>query len=108
MILIKLILSSLIIVGATEAGKRSGKLGGLLLSLPLTSILALSWSWWETRDAEKTAQMTTETLWFIVPSLVLFLALPVLIRRGMGFPWAMTLSVIFTLGSYVLFFKLRA
>ncbi len=108
MILIKLILSSLIIVGVTEVGKRSGKLGGLLLSLPLTSILALTWSWFETRDVEKTAQMTTETLWFIVPSLVLFLALPLLIRRGVGFPLAMTLSVIATLGSYALFFKLRA
>ncbi len=107
MILIKLILSSLIIVGVTELGKRSGKAGGLLLSLPLTSILALSWSWWESRDAEKTAQLTTETLWFILPSLVLFLALPAMIRRGLGFPWAMTLSVILTMGSYVLFFRLR-
>jgi hypothetical protein len=107
MILIKLFLSSLIIVGVTEVSKRSGKLGGLLLSLPLTSIVALSWTWWENRDAEKTAQITTETLWFILPSLVLFLSLPVLIRRGLGFPWAMTLSVILTLGSYVLFFKLK-
>ena len=107
MILIKLILSSLIIVGVTELGKRSGKAGALLLSLPLTSILALSWSWWESRDAEKTAQLTTETLWFILPSLVLFLALPTMIRRGLGFPLAMTLSVILTLGSYVLFFRLR-
>ncbi len=107
MILIKLFLSSLIIVGVTEVSKRSGKLGGLLLSLPLTSIVALSWTWWESRDAEKTAQITTETLWFILPSLVLFLSLPVLIRRGLGFPWAMTLSVILTLGSYVLFFKLK-
>jgi hypothetical protein len=107
MIFVKILLSSLMIVGVTELGKRSGKAGGLLLSLPLTSILALTWFWWESRDTEKTAQMTLETLWFILPSLVLFLALPVMLRRGMGFPWAMTLSVIATLGSYVLFFRLR-
>ncbi len=107
MIFVKILLSSLMIVGVTELGKRSGKAGGLLLSLPLTSILALTWFWWESRDTEKTAQMTLETLWFILPSLVLFLALPVMLRRGMGFPWAMILSVIATLGSYVLFFRLR-
>ncbi len=107
MIFVKILLSSLMIVGVTELGKRSGKAGGLLLSLPLTSILALTWFWWESRDTEKTAQMTLETLWFILPSLVLFLALPVMLRRGMGFPRAMTLSVIATLGSYVLFFRLR-
>jgi hypothetical protein len=107
MILIKLLLSSLMIVTVTEVGKRSGKVGALLLSLPLTSILALSWFWWESRDAEKTAQMTTETLWFIIPSLVLFFTLPALIRKGVDFPWAMTLSVMMTLGSYVLFFKLK-
>jgi hypothetical protein len=103
---IKLLISGLLIALATESAKRSGKVGGLILSLPLTSILALCWIWWESREPEKVARMTLDTLWFILPSLVLFVTLPLLLRKGIPFGWAMTLSVACTMGSYALFFKL--
>jgi hypothetical protein len=106
-VVIKFLLSGALLAVASELGKRSGKLGGLILSLPLTSILALTWLWWETRDGEKVAEMTTETFWFILPSLPLFFLLPPLLRRGVPFPWAMALCVIFTLGTYALFYRVR-
>ena len=107
MMVIKFLLSGALLATASELGKRSGKLGGLILSLPLTSILALTWLWWETRDAEKVAGMATETLWFLLPSLPLFFLLPPLLRKGMSFPVAMTLCITVTMGSYALFYRVR-
>lgn len=106
--LLKIFTSGVLIWLSSEIGKRSGTLGGLLLSLPLTSIIALSWLWGETKNPEKVASMTIETFWFILPSLVLFLSLPLLLRKGVGFPWSMTLSVVATLISYALFFRIRS
>jgi hypothetical protein len=106
--LLKILTGGTLIWLSTEVGKRSGPLAGLILSLPLTSMIALSWLWFETRNPEKVASMTIETFWFILPSLVLFLLLPILMRKGVIFPWAMALSVIATLLSYWLFFRIRS
>ena len=105
--LLKFALGGALIAAATEFAKRSGKIGGLILSLPLTSIFAIMIFWLETRSAEKTASMTEETLWFIAPSLTLFVIFPFLLRRGMGFPLAFTIGILSTAASYAFLFKIR-
>ena len=105
--ILKILVSGVLIWLSSEIGKRSGKLGGLILSLPLTSIIAISWLWFETKDTTKVSSLATETLVFILPSLVLFFALPVLISRSVPFILAMGISIVITLVAYALFFKLR-
>jgi hypothetical protein len=58
-----------------------------LASLPLTSILAMIWLWRDTRDVGRIADQTQATLLFIIPSLPMFLAIPMMLRRGAPF-WA--------------------
>jgi uncharacterized membrane protein (GlpM family) len=107
MAVIKVLLGGIIIWLVSELGKRSGKVGGLVLSLPVTSIVALLWLWFETHDSSKVADVSKETLVFIIPSLIFFIALPILLQRSINFYVSFALAVSFTLGSYFIFYKFR-
>jgi hypothetical protein len=98
--LIKLFLSAAVIVAVTEVSKRSSLVGGLLASLPLTSLLAMVWLYVDTRDAAKVRALSTSILWLVLPSLVLFLVLPLLLKRGVHFYASVGLAMLAMLGSY--------
>ena len=56
---IKVLLSAGVIVLASELAKRSTLLGALIVSLPLVSVLAMSWLYVETGDARRVASLST-------------------------------------------------
>lgn len=85
--LIKVLISALLIAAVSEIARRSSLLGALLASLPVTSLLAFMWLYRETGDTEKVAALSADIFWLVLPSLVLFLLLPVLLRQGWNF-WA--------------------
>lgn len=97
---IKLVLSALIIAAASELGKRSTVAGAILVSLPLSSILALSWLYAETKDAARVSSMATWIFWALIPSLILFLSLPALLKRGWGYWPALGASCAATAAGY--------
>lgn len=84
-LIFKVLLSALVIVAVSEIAKRSTMVGALIASLPLTSILAMVWLYEDTRDAARVAKLSSEILWLVVPSLLLFAVLPILMRRGVAF-----------------------
>lgn len=100
--LIKIIVSATLVVAVSEIAKRSSMWGGLLASLPLVSLLALGWLYYETRDTLKVAALARSTLWFVLPSLVFFLVLPVLLRSGRAFATSMSLAAGATAACYAL------
>jgi hypothetical protein len=102
--IIKAGLSGLIAAAVAEIARRYPGWGGLVASLPLTSLLAMIWLWRDTGDAEQVAALTSGIFWFILPSLALFLVLPWLLRSGLGFWLAMGLSVAGTLALYAVWF----
>ena len=99
-LVIKTLLSAVIIVAISELGRRSSLLGALLASLPLTSLLAFLWLYRDTHDTAKIAALSTSIFWLVLPSLVLFLALPALLRRGVHFPAALALATVAMLAAY--------
>lgn len=80
-VLLKAVLSGAIVAAASELARRSSLLAAVLISLPLTSILALVWLYRDTRDAGEAASLSWSILWVIVPSLVFFVVLPLGLRR---------------------------
>jgi hypothetical protein len=60
--------------------------------------------WRDTGDAGRVAELSQSTIWFILPSLPLFIALPVLLRSGVGFWASMALVVAGTMALYALMF----
>ena len=89
---LKLVLSAVIIAGASELAKRSTTAGALLISLPLSSMLALTWLYVETKDAPRVAAMSSGIFWAVFPSLLFLFTLPALLKRGWGYWSAMAAS----------------
>ena len=81
-LLIKALLSGLIVAAVSEVARRYPGWGGLLASLPLTSLLAMIWLYRDTADPERVAELSVSTIWFLVPSVPLFIALPILARSS--------------------------
>lgn len=97
---IKVLLTSVLVVAVSEAAKRSTFFGALIASLPLTSILAMVWLYVDTGDTEKIARLSHGVFWLVLPSLVLFLSLPILLRAGLGFYASLGSSIALTIGAY--------
>jgi hypothetical protein len=105
---LKTIVSALIIVAITEVAKRSTVIGALIASLPLTSLLAFIWLYTETHDTARISSLSLEVFWLVIPSLALFLALPLLIRIGWGFWISLLAAISLTAACYAaLFWLLR-
>jgi len=98
--LVKVLISALLIAGASELGKRSTIAGAILVSLPLTSLLAMLWLWHDTRDPLRLADFSLDILWLVIPSLALFVVLALLLRAGAGFWLSMIAAIAATLLAY--------
>ena len=96
----KIVITTALIVLISEIAKRSSLIGAILASVPLVSVLAMIWLYAETRDPEKVAALASGVFWLVLPSLALFVALPILLRHGVGFYLSMGLSVGITVVSY--------
>ena len=101
-LLVKAALSGLLIAIISEVARRQPGWGGLLASLPLTSLLAMIWLWRDTHDAEKIAQQAISTFWFFLPSIPMFLIIPAMLRSGIGFWVTMVTACVVTIGLYAL------
>jgi hypothetical protein len=99
-LIIKALLSGAIIAAVSEIAKRSPTFGALVVSLPLTSLLAFIWFYRDTSDTENIASMSQSTFWFVLPSLPMFLVLPALLRGGFAFWSALGLACLLTIVLY--------
>ncbi|WP_374347354.1 DUF3147 family protein [Chitinimonas sp.] len=99
--LIKLLAAAALIVAITEVSRLSPAWGGLIKSLPLVSLIALCWVYAEQRNPAVIAELSLSTLWFVIPSLPFFAALPCLLRRGWGFGWSFAASLVLMLLCYL-------
>lgn len=87
----KIIISALIIVAVAEIAKRNSGFAALVASLPLTSLLAIIWLRFEGAQIGQIAELSQQIFWLVLPSLVLFMLLPLLLKYGLAF-W-LSLSV---------------
>jgi hypothetical protein len=99
-LILKALLSGLIVAIVSEVAKRYPGLGGLIASLPLVSVLGMIWLWRDTSDPGRMAAHATATFWFVLPSLPMFLLIPALLRRGVGFWPALAAGCALTLALY--------
>lgn len=98
---LKVAITAVLVVAISEIGKRSSALGAVLASLPITSLLAFIWMYGETGDTVKIAALSTSIFWYVLPSLVLFIALPVLLGQGYGFWLSLAISSALTFAAYL-------
>ena len=103
-LILKAAISGVLIALASEVARRNPGWGGLIVSLPLTSILAMLWLWRDTGDPERIAGLSMSAFWFVTPSLPMFAILPVLLRSGIGFWAAFALAIAGTVALYAVMF----
>ena len=70
--IIKILVTAIIVVSVSELSKRYQTAGAILASLPMTTILALIWLYYDTQDKIKVADLAGEVLVMVIPSLVFF------------------------------------
>lgn len=100
--LFKAIVSAVIIVGASEAGKRNPVAGALVASLPLVSVLAMSWLHVDGVSMERLAMFSQTTFWYVLPSLPMFLLVAALLRGGIPFWVSLLGGITLTVVLYLL------
>ncbi len=98
--LVKLAVTTILIVLISEIAKRSSFVGALLASIPLVSVLAMIWLYVDTKDASKVSALATSVFWLVLPSLALFVALPLLLKHGVNFYASMSISIVITIVCY--------
>lgn len=100
-LLTKALISGLLIALASEIARRSPGFGALIASLPLVSVVGMMWLWRDTEDPARLAAHAGATFWYVLPSLPMFLLVPALLRRGLGFWPALAAGCLLTVGLYL-------
>lgn len=100
--ILKVLISSVLIVLISEISKRNSLFAGIIASLPLVSILAIIWLYIDTKDIEKVSELSSSIFWFVIPSLALFISLPIFLKNGFTFYISLIFSSIITIFCYYL------
>ncbi len=100
--LVKIAVTSILIVAISEIAKRSSFIGAILASVPLVSVLAMLWLYIDTKDVNKVSALASSVFWLVLPSLALFLVLPQLLKHGLNFYLGLGVSVAITVFCYFL------
>ena len=92
--IIKILISAILIALISEISKRSTFLGAVLASIPLVSVMAMIWLYFDTNDSLQVVQLSKSIFWLVIPSLVLFITFPFFIRLQLSFYTALSASLI--------------
>ena len=102
-LVLKTIITALIVVGISTLGKKFTLVGGLLASLPLSSLLAFLWLYQDTKDVSKIIELSYVIFWMVIPSLFFFLCLPWFLKLGWRFYPSLASSAVLMVGVYSLY-----
>lgn len=97
----KALISGILIALASEVAKRFPGVGALIASLPLVSVLGMIWLWRDKPDPQTMAAHASATFWYVLPSLPMFLLIPVLLRQGVSFWIALAAGCVLTIMLYL-------
>lgn len=105
-LLVRIVVPVAIIVIVSEVSRRWPRMGALLLSLPLVSLLAFGASWYRDQDLKSLSSMARETLILVPLGLPFFVPLAFAERLGFGFWSAMGAGLVLacaTIGLWLAF-----
>ncbi len=100
-LLLKALISGAIVAIVSEISKRYPGAGALVASLPLVSVLGMIWLWRDKPDIENMAAHSAATFWYVLPSLPMFLLIPVLLKQGWSFWLSLVAGCVLTIALYL-------
>lgn len=99
---IKALVSGVLVAAASEIARRNPGWGGLVASLPLTTLLALVWLWRDSHDAARAADFVTGTALYVIAALPAFGVIALVLRRGAGIAPALIAGSLAAMAGYLL------
>lgn len=96
----KAALAGVIVAMVATVAQRQPSFGALIASLPLISILGMIFLWYARPDAENMALHAEATFWYVLPSLPMFLLIPLLLRSGANFWLSLAIGCAVTISLY--------
>tara|TARA_B100001287_G_scaffold210956_1_gene179807 strand:- start:855 stop:1202 length:348 start_codon:yes stop_codon:yes gene_type:complete len=102
-LILKTVISAIIIVMVSEIAKRYTWTAAIIVSLPLTSLLAFVWLYWDTKDTQKVIELSYSTIVMSIPSFVFFIVLPLLLKFKQNFIFSIIISILSTALAYIIF-----
>lgn len=100
-LVIKAAISGVLVAIVSEVAKRNPGFGALIASLPLISVLGMIWLWRDRPDVDNMAAHIEATFWFVLPSLPMFLLIPLLLRNGVSFSVSLLAGCALTIALYL-------
>ena len=97
---IRAILSGIIVALIALVSRKAPAAGALIASLPLISVIGMIWLWRDTTDPLLLANHAEATFWYVLPSLPMFLLIPMMLRNGYGFWWSLAAGCVVTIILY--------
>lgn len=106
---IKIFITVALVIASSEIAKRFPSVGAAIIALPITSIIAMSFLYYDTQNTVKVAEFSRSIPPVVIPSIVFFYGFSFLIDRNFSFIMAMSLSVLLMTSLYglYLFFSTR-
>ena len=104
-LVIKTIVTALVIVAISEIARRSSLFAGVLASIPLTSVLAMTWLYFDTRNVKSVIELSNSVLLLIPPSIIFFLTFPFLLKK-IDFLISLAISILLTAITYWIYISL--
>lgn len=101
-IIYKYLITAGMVVFISELAKRSDRLGALVASLPLITIMTLIWLYVEGQPVSKITNHAYYTFWYVIPTLPMFLLFPYFMPR-FGFVMTLLISMALTIILFVWF-----
>ncbi|MEZ5328501.1 MAG: DUF3147 family protein [Verrucomicrobiales bacterium] len=99
---LKYLITAGLIVGVSELAKRADRLGAAVGALPWMTTLVMIWLYVEKQPSAKIENHAWYTFWYVLPTMPMFLLIPWLLKKGMGFPLVMVLSALVTVAAFFL------
>jgi len=100
--IVKILISAILIAVISAVAKRSTLFGAVLASIPLVSVLAMIWLYVDTHNTQSVVLLSKSVFWLVLPSLVLFISFPLLIKWQWNFYFALLGAALLTVFAYFL------
>jgi uncharacterized membrane protein (GlpM family) len=104
---IKVLISAILIVAISELSKKSSLLGAILASIPLVSVMAFIWLYVDTKNIDAISKLSISIFWLVIPSLVLFVSLPILLKFTNFYLALLGAMVLTIIAYYIMIFFLE-
>lgn len=100
---IKTIISAVVISIVSVVSKKLPFLGAMIVSIPITSMLAIVWLYNDTHSTQKVMELSNSICLMVIPSIIFFIALSLSLKHNLNIYRSLALSCVVMIISYTLY-----